>query len=32
MVIQGMINRLGEVERCYRRPINVDKTKVMTIS
>lgn len=31
-VLQGMIGRLGEVGRCYRRQIIVDETKVMTIS
>jgi hypothetical protein len=31
-VLQDMINKLVEIERCYGMEINVDKTKVMRIS
>jgi hypothetical protein len=32
MVIQDMINRLSDTERCYGMEMNVEKTKGMTIS
>jgi hypothetical protein len=31
-VLQGTINRLTEIEKCYGMEINMDKTKVMRIS
>jgi len=31
-VLQGMIKRQTEIERCYGMEINVDKTKVMRMS
>jgi hypothetical protein len=31
-VLQGMIDRLIEIRRCYGMEINVEKTKVMRIS
>jgi len=31
-VLQGMIDKLIEIERCYGMEINVEKTKVMRIS
>jgi hypothetical protein len=31
-VLQGMIDRLIEIRRCYEMEIDVDKTKVMRIS
>jgi hypothetical protein len=32
MVLQDMIDKLTEVERCYGMEMNVEKTKVMSIS
>jgi hypothetical protein len=32
MVIQGMINKLLQIGRCYGMEMNVEKTKVMRIS
>jgi hypothetical protein len=32
MVLQGMIDRLVEIGRCYRMEMNVEETKVMRIS
>jgi len=32
IVLQGIIDRLIEVRRCYRMEMNVEKTKVMRIS
>ena len=32
MVLQGMIDRLTEIVRCYRMEMYVEKTKVMRIS
>ena len=31
-VLQGMIDKLIEIERCYGMEMNVEKTKVMRIS
>jgi hypothetical protein len=31
-VLQGMIDRLIEIGRCYRTEINVEKSKVMRIA
>jgi hypothetical protein len=30
--IQGLIDRLTEIGRCYRMEMNVEKTKIMNIS
>ena len=32
MVLQGMIDKLNEIGRCYGMEMNVEKTKVMRIS
>jgi len=32
MVIQGMFGRLSVIGKCYGMEMNVEKTKVMTIS
>jgi hypothetical protein len=31
MVLQGMIGRLVEIDRCYGMEMNVEKTKIMRI-